>query len=133
MEWFVRDIKEFMEKRLFEDKYQTFQVVPDNSQYSIRSVTADGATSRSQYQRGTKENLQKICDIMNSIQKDAHFEEMTKTLVKLGHQLYDLRITFERKINLLVNNIKYAVSDEHKILLEKCDWCQALKNKWKIS
>jgi len=131
LDWFVSDIRDFVEKRFFGNKSHTFVVVPDGSRYSIQSEKADGTTCR-KYQIGTDENLQEIKEIMNNIQKDAQLEEKVKTLKILGNQLYPLRTVFEKEIGRLINNIKYATSDENRILLGRCDLCEALKKKWNI-
>lgn len=133
LDLFVRDIESFVEERLFKNKSHLFEArIYFSPNYTIVSGKADGAIFRVQYQLGNKEDLEELAAIMNSIQKDTQLEEKVRAFHALGQQLYDLRMTFKEKVNLLITNIKYGVSDEDRILLGKCDWCQTLKKKRKI-
>lgn len=136
LEWFVEDIKDFLEKKRFENKLYIFKVVTDTSttpyRHFIYSERSDSSVERSPYQTGTKENLEKLEKIMNNILNDAQLQGMLMDLHDLGKQLYNAREAFSRKMNIVINNITYAVSDEDKILLGVCDRCKQIKKKLKM-
>ena len=137
LNWFVEDIKEFIEQKLSKDKSYIFVVETDASitpyKYYISSVRPDGSSHRSKYQKGAKENLEKLAEILNNILNDAQLHQMIKALHDLGQRLYNRRATFREKMNLIINNTVYAVSDEDRILLGKCKRCEHIKKKLKIS
>jgi hypothetical protein len=135
LDWFIQDIKDFLEKKLYDNKSYTFVVVTDSAildTYIINSVRSDGTINRAKYLSGTKENLEKIAEIMNHSLNDAQLQQMIRTLHDLGQQLYSKRETYKKKMNMIIHNITYGVSDEDKILLGKCDRCRNIKQKQKI-
>lgn len=135
LDWFVQDIRDFLEKKLYDNKSYTFMVVTDSiipDAHIINSVRFDGTINRAKYLSGTKENLEKTAEIMNNSLNDAQLQQMIRIQHDLGQQLYSKRETFKEKTNMIIRNITYGVSDEDRILLGSCYLCKKAKEKLKI-
>lgn len=136
--WFVEDIRDFTQKKIFKGKSYIFKVETNSSttrphSYHLSSFTADGSQARVGYQTGKKKNLKELANIMNNILEGSQFEETIRTWKDLGQQLHKKRKVFRENIGVLINNITYAVSDEDKILFGQCHKCEEVKRKLKMS
>jgi len=137
LNWFVEDIEEFIAKKLLKNKSHIFTVeqIPSVTppKFLIRSERSDGSIYRSPYLTVTKENLEKLADIMNNILNDAQIQQRIKDQRNLGERLYKKRVSFTEKMNLIIDDVTHAVSDEDRILLGKCKRCEHIKKKLKIN
>ncbi len=132
----VEDIKYFHERRRSKGKSYIFSVLLDTSltpnKHVLQSVKDDG-TIQTRYIIGDKKDLLALAETMNNLLKDSYIQEMTKTLWTLGNQLHELRITFRRQTDSIIDEITYAITDKDKILHGNCTKCSGIKEKWKIN
>jgi len=140
---FVEDTREFIERRLYENKLYVFEVFSDTSvtphKHSIRSLRSNGSNFRKEYQVATKcfngrseDDFTKIVEIMNNTQLKSELEDMVKDYHIKGEKLGNKRVSFDKKIKQIIDNINFAVADKDKILLGTCKKCRSIKEKWEI-
>ena len=138
--WFVKDIKDSIELKLNDNIMKTFRV--------IESYTVDAPTERIRYflifgESGkidrtyqceylTEENKKEVSDILNNISNDAELQGTIKTLHDLKQLYGDKRENFEKRMDVIIDNIEHTTNEKEKIVLGKCDWCKISKEKWKI-
>jgi len=133
----ARAIQNFLERRQSEGKIYTFfakqsrEPSTNTDEYVLQSLRNDGLVKNT-YLEGDGKSLLKLAEIMNNLLSDSHLQEMTKSLRTLASQLHESRNAFRERINLIINEINYAVKEEDKILAGKCEKCKAVKDKWHI-
>jgi ElaB/YqjD/DUF883 family membrane-anchored ribosome-binding protein len=132
----VDEIRLFHENQYLKERSYTFVATFDSSiplnKYALQSRKSDGSV-RSTYLMGDKKNVQTLAEIMNNLLADSHLQEMTKTLLTLADRLYKLQNTFKQRIDSIINEITYAITEQDKILRGKCTKCEDAKNKWNIN
>jgi len=131
----VDNINLFLQKQYSKKKSYIFVAKSESStpsdRYMLRSERSDGAVI-SEYMTANKKNIQALTATLNDLLVDAFLQEKTKLLMTLTDRLLELQNAFKRRINLIINEITYALPEQNKILCGKCRKCENIKNKWNI-
>ena len=132
----VDEIRLFHENQYLKRRSYTFvaafnpSMSPDK--YALQSQRSNGSV-RSVYLMGGEKNIRTLEEIMNNLLADSHLQEMTKTLRTLADRLYKLQNAFKQRIDSIINEITYVITEQDKILHGKCTKCEDVKNKWNIN
>jgi hypothetical protein len=138
LEWFVEDIKEFLEKKVLRNAIYVFRCsrveVSSTTVNYLDSIQPNGSLYRKEYLNGLEEHVEKLAKILNNILEDYELLQRTKDLYDLGEKLHQIRVSFQKRMNYLIDELVHAVSDEEKIILGTCDApsCRDIKRKLKL-